>query len=137
MHSADEDGISPGHLLLARRTDVLVDDPHLPCRRQIGGNDQNSLRRHKGANPAHQRIGVLERAKGWSISRKDAENAPAMAHLNLASHDLGAPEYSGTMVRDRVLYRLEVVSRVELGAITAPGGLLDHSVRIAQLFGGH
>src|SRR3954447_2369433 len=41
------------------------------------------------------------------------------------------------MVRDRVPYRLEVVSRVELGAITAPGGLLDDAVRIARLLGGH
>src|ERR1700732_3260018 len=48
-----------------------------------------------------------------------------------------ALEGSRTMMRDRVPYRLEVVSRVELGAITAPGGLLDDAVRIAQLFGGH
>src|ERR1700730_17328717 len=46
-------------------------------------------------------------------------------------------EGSGTMVRDRVPYRLEIVSRVELGSIAAPGGLLDDAVRIAQLFGGH
>ena len=41
------------------------------------------------------------------------------------------------MVRDRVPYRLEIVSRVELSAIAAPRGLLDDPVRIAQLFGGH
>src|ERR1700736_5633147 len=48
-----------------------------------------------------------------------------------------ALEGSGAMVRDRVPYRLEIVSRVELGSIAAPGGLLDDAVRIAQLFGGH
>src|ERR1700732_1941519 len=48
-----------------------------------------------------------------------------------------ALEGSRTMMRDRVPYRLEIVSRVELGSIAAPGGLLDDAVRIAQLFGGH
>src|ERR1700751_5798776 len=48
-----------------------------------------------------------------------------------------ALEDSGTMVRDRVPYRLEIVGRVEFGSITAPGGLLDDAVRIAQPFGGH
>src|ERR1700731_2973449 len=48
-----------------------------------------------------------------------------------------ALEGSRTMVRDRVPYRLEIVSRVELGSVAAPGGLLDDAVRIAQLFGWH
>src|SRR5438552_2757890 len=123
MHAADEDGVGPGQLLLSGRPDGFIDYPYLPSLRQIGGDHENALRRHKGAHPIHQRIGVLERAEGWRIARKDTENAPAMAYPNLALHDL-ALEYSGAMVRDRIPRRFEVVGRVELGSVSAPGGLL-------------
>lgn len=44
---------------------------------------------------------------------------------------------SGTMVRDRIPDRFEVVGRVKLGPVAAPSGLLDDPVRIAQFFGRH
>src|SRR6266481_1084937 len=127
MHAADEDGVGPGQLLLAGRPDVFIDYPYLPARRQIGGDDENTLGWHEGAHPIHQRIGVLERAEGWRIARKDTENAPMMAYPNLALHDL-ALQYSRAMVRDRIPHRFEVVGRVELGSVSAPGGLLDNPV---------
>jgi len=63
VHAADENGIRPGELRILRRTDVLVDEAHVPRPRQIGGDNENALRRHEGENPPFDWVGVLERAE--------------------------------------------------------------------------
>ena len=86
----DADGCGEMHLvadaLLELSRDVAAD---------IGGDDQDPLRRHKSAHPIHHRIGVLERAKGRGVAGKDAENAPPMAHSNLTLHELARLDIQG------------------------------------------
>jgi len=61
-----------------------------------------------------------------------------VAHMYLALHAvIDMAKISGTMVRDRLPDRFEVVGRVKLGPVAAPSGLLDDPVRIAQFFGRH
>ena len=78
VHAAHEHGVGPGEICVGRRRDVLVDEPHLPVARQIGGDDQQPLGRHEGAHAGDQRKGMLERPEGRRIARKDAEDAPAV-----------------------------------------------------------
>ena len=75
MHAADKHDISPGEIGGFGRRDILVDEPNVPHRWEIGGNDQKALRRHEGAHVAHQRISVLERRERRRVGRKDAEHA--------------------------------------------------------------
>jgi hypothetical protein len=60
MHAADEHGFRPFEIFPAGRADVLVDETHRPIRRQIGGDQQQALRRHEGLDAVRQRIGVFE-----------------------------------------------------------------------------
>jgi len=61
MHAADENNFGPGEIVIAGRRHVLVDETDLPGWRHRGGNDQQALRRHEGADAIGERIGELER----------------------------------------------------------------------------
>ena len=63
MHAADEDGLRPLEILLRGGTNVLVDEADFPVGRQIGRDQQKSLRRHEGEHAIRQGIGVLKGAK--------------------------------------------------------------------------
>ena len=66
--------------------------------RQIGGDDQDALRRHEGAHAVGQLVGVLERAEGRGIARKDAQDAPDMAH---AEPGFSSPSTIPVMIASR------------------------------------
>src|SRR5262249_35239920 len=74
VHAADEHDLGPGEIVLGCRPDVLIDEANLPLLGQIGRNQQQTLRRHEGLHAVGQRIGVFERTKRRSITRKYAEN---------------------------------------------------------------
>jgi len=76
VHAAQEHGIRRGDFVVAGGADVLVDEAHLPIFGKVGGNGEKTLRRHEGARPAAQRIGVFERPKGRAISRENAKYVP-------------------------------------------------------------
>ena len=59
------------------RRHVLVDEADLPGRRHRGGDDQQPLRRHEGANAVGQRIGEFEGAERGRVARKHAQHAPS------------------------------------------------------------
>ena len=82
MHAADENGVGPGEFGVVGRADVLVDQPHLPLRRQIGGDEQMPCGGMKARTPSISWIGMLKRAEGRRIARKNAKDAPAMADAN-------------------------------------------------------
>jgi hypothetical protein len=63
MHAADHDDIGPGEIGRLGRRDILVDEAHRPRRRQVSGDQQQPLRRHKGAHPVHQAKSVGKRAE--------------------------------------------------------------------------
>ena len=75
MHAADHDDIGPGEIGSLSRRDILVDKAHRPGRRQVGGDQQEPLRRHEGAHPVHQTKGVGKRAERGRVSREDAKDA--------------------------------------------------------------
>ena len=91
MHPADKHRIGPGEIRRRGLAHVFVDEPHFPRRRQIGGNDEQALRRHERPHPIHQRIGILERAERRRIAREDAKDAPDVTHGHLASHSPDCP----------------------------------------------
>src|ERR1051325_3330055 len=60
----------------SRRAPVLVDEPHLPRLRQIGGDDQQALRRHEGAYAAAEEpIGMVERAERARVPGINAQDS--------------------------------------------------------------
>src|ERR671919_1520657 len=78
MHAADENHIGP--LIISRccRADVLVHEADVPLARQVGGDDQETLRRHEGPHAPQKGIGMMKGAKGAMVLGKDAQHAPSM-----------------------------------------------------------
>ena len=76
VHAADEHGFGPFEILVRGGADVLVDETDFPVGREIGRDQQKSLRRHEGLHTTSQGIGVLKRAKRGRVAGKDAKNAP-------------------------------------------------------------
>src|SRR5579863_2194366 len=74
VHATDEDGLRPLEIFFAGSADVLVDEPDRPVGRQIGRDQQESLRGHEGLNAVGQRIGMFERAERGRIAGKDAQD---------------------------------------------------------------
>ncbi|KAH2776557.1 hypothetical protein KXW38_010149, partial [Aspergillus fumigatus] len=75
VHPADEHGFRPFEFLPRGAPEVLVDELHLPIRRQVGRNQQQALRRHEGADAIRQRIGMLECPERGGVAREHAENS--------------------------------------------------------------
>ena len=91
MHAADEHHLGPGEIVVAGRRHVLVDEADLPGRRHRGGDDQQALRRHEGADAIGQRIGEFERAERGRVARKHAQDAPS---VTACKHRAFSPEPS-------------------------------------------
>jgi len=85
VHAADKDRVCPIDLSIFRGADVLIDEADIPALRQIGGDEENTLRRHEGFDP-HQAIRVLERAEGGRVAREHAQNSSRILYDCLASH---------------------------------------------------
>ncbi len=90
VHAADKDRIRPVEFAILRRADILIDEANLPPFRQIGGDQQDALRRHEGAHP-HQFVSMLEGAERGGIARKNAQDAARMVNDDLASHGRPSP----------------------------------------------
>jgi hypothetical protein len=76
MHAADKDRISPGEVPGTCLPHVFVDEADIPRFWQHRRDDKQPLRRHEGANPIGQRIGIFEGAERRDIAWKDAKNVP-------------------------------------------------------------
>src|SRR6202044_2074365 len=74
VHAADKDGFRPFEILSRCGPNVFVDEPDRPVFGHIGRYQQQPLRGHEGLNAVGQRIGILERAKGRRVARKDAQD---------------------------------------------------------------
>jgi hypothetical protein len=85
MHAADEHRVCPVELAIVGRADILIDELDLPAFGQIGGDQQDALRRHERLH-AHQLVSVLERSERWRVARKDAQDAAWILCDCLASH---------------------------------------------------
>jgi len=69
-----------GQLVGARGPGVLVDEARLPRLGQVGGDDQEPLRRHERARAApEQRIRALERAERAGVPRIDEEDTATIS----------------------------------------------------------
>ena len=79
MHAADQDGIRPREIGGAGRRDILVDEANRPLLGHIGRDQQQALRRHEGAHPPEQMIGVGKRAERGRIGRKYAKDPAGIA----------------------------------------------------------
>jgi hypothetical protein len=74
VHAAHEDCVAPREVGVCRRTDVLVDNAHLPSARQVGGDEEEALRRHERADAGQEVVRVLERPERRCVGREDAED---------------------------------------------------------------
>ena len=79
VHAADQDGIGPGEIGGAGRPDILVDEADRPWLGHVGRDQQQALRRHEGAHPPEQVIGVGKRAERGRIGRKYAKDPAGIA----------------------------------------------------------
>ena len=94
VHAADHHDVGPFELGGGRLADILVDETDRPPFRHIGGDQQQALRRHEGAHPFHQPIGVVEGAEGGRVMRKNAQDPTSVLDWDRAAHatsDLSGP----------------------------------------------
>src|SRR3954447_24442649 len=91
MHAAGKNRVGPGEFFRRGRPYVFVDQPDLPALGKIGGDDQDTLRRHERTHAVSQLVGMLERAKGRRIARENAKDAPDMADANPTLHPSKIP----------------------------------------------
>src|SRR5262249_5338651 len=85
VHAADEDGFGPFEFFFGRGTEILVDELDLPFLRQIGRDQEQSLRRHESSDAVGQRIGIFECAEGRCVTREDTKNMTDRS-VALSSH---------------------------------------------------
>ena len=121
VHAAHQHHVGPGEVGLGRARDVLVDEAHRPGVRHVGGDQQEPLRRHEGAHPAHQRKGMLERAERRRVGGKHAEDAALAPNGNRRTHSVPV-----VMPRRR---SIAGYSRDEMGPLCALAGSTHRPVR--------
>ncbi len=99
VHAADENHVGPGELRRLRPSHVFVDESNVPALREPGGHDQQALRRHEGANPTHQRVGMGKGAERRAVCRKNAENTALVRDRDATPHRLSYLTFSAGRVQ--------------------------------------
>jgi hypothetical protein len=90
VHAADEHRVRPVELAIVGRADILVNEPNFPAFGQIGGDQQDALRRHERLH-AHQLVGMLEGSERRRVAWKDAQDMACMSDDDLASQGRPLP----------------------------------------------
>ena len=86
VHAADQDDVGPLEFGGGRLADILVDEADRPPFRHIGRDQEQALRRHEGAHPLHQPIGVVEGAERGRVVRENAQDPASVLDWDRAAH---------------------------------------------------
>jgi hypothetical protein len=84
VHAANENDICPRKVRGLCALDILIDESDLPTLRQIGGDDQQTLRRHERTYARHQLKRMSKSAEGRRVGREDAEDISTILDRNRA-----------------------------------------------------
>src|SRR5579875_18986 len=93
VHAADENRVRPGKVIGGGVTHVFVNEADYPALRKDCRDEEQTLRRHEGANTIRQRIGVFKGAKGRHIARKHTEDVARGLILRLTCAVSGTCEF--------------------------------------------
>ena len=108
VHAADQDDVGPFELGGGGLADILVDEADRPSFRHVRRDQEEALRRHEGAHPLHQPIGVVEGTERGRVMRKNAQDPASVLDWDRAahatSHPLGRIVASSAARRKRLLF---------------------------------